>query len=210
MRIVPAGILGAAIVVSAAACGSAGSSGSSPLAGLTADQIIRKAVSDLGAASSVRIVGKQDSSGQDVVTDLTDVRGQGCRGTMTMAITGSASPATGAGNGTITIIELHGTAYAELTQSYLKSMGVPASILTEMDGKYVKATSTTTLATFSPLCNLSDMVSGLETEVTGFVKAGTATVDGQPAVALKGSKSGADGIVYVSGSTPRKSSASMD
>ena len=96
---------------------------------------------------------------------------------------------------------MHGTAYAEFTQSYLKSMGVPASILTEMDGKYVKATSTTTLASFSPLCNLSDMVSGLETEVTGFVKAGTATVDGQPAVALKGSKSGADGIVYVSEST---------
>ena len=68
---------------------------------------------------------------------------------------------------------MHGTAYAEFTQSYLKSMGVPASILTEMDGKYVEATSTTTLASFSPLCNLSDMVSGLETEVTGFVKAGT-------------------------------------
>jgi hypothetical protein len=59
------------------------------------------------------------------VTYLTDVRGQGCRGTLTMAITGSASPATGVGNGTITIIELHGTAYAEFTQNYLKSMGAP-------------------------------------------------------------------------------------
>jgi hypothetical protein len=68
MRIVPAGILGAVIVVSAAACGSASSSGSltsagsrtpgaSPLAGLTADQIVQKAVRNLAATSSVRIVG---------------------------------------------------------------------------------------------------------------------------------------------------------
>jgi hypothetical protein len=214
MRIVPAGIFGAAIVVSAAACGSASSSGSltsagsrtpggSPLAGLTADQIVQKAVNDLAAASSVRIVGKQDSSGQDVVTDLTDVHGQGCRGTMTSAITGSASPTTGAGNGTITMIELHGTAYAEFTQNYLKSMGVPASILTEMDGKYVKVTSTTTLSGFDPLCNPSDWAKGLDAEVTGFVRAGTATVDGQPALALTGPKSGADGTVFISeSSTP--------
>jgi hypothetical protein len=117
MRVVPTGALVAVIAVSGAGCGSGGAgpsaprtSGASPLAGLTPDQIVQKAVNDLAAASSVRIVGKQEGSGQDVVTDLTDVRGQGCRGTMTSAITGSASPTTGAGNGTITIIELHGTA----------------------------------------------------------------------------------------------------
>ena len=42
------------------------------------------------------------------------------------------------------------------------------------------------------------MVSGLKKDDTGFTKDGTATVDGQPALGLKGQLTGQTGIVYVS------------
>ena len=77
MRTVRAGSLAAVIVLSTAACGSVGSSGSvksgapstvatpaptAPLAGLTPDQIVVKAVDNLLAATSVRISGNVAST----------------------------------------------------------------------------------------------------------------------------------------------------
>ena len=89
-----AGILAAVIVLSAAACGSGGSGGSarsdgsgtpgaSALAGMSAEQIVQKSVNDLKAASSVRITGALDVSGQSRALDLTVVTDGGCQGTIT-------------------------------------------------------------------------------------------------------------------------------
>jgi len=206
MRIVPAGILAAVIILSTAACGSArsGASGvsptpaASPLAGLTANQIIQKALNDLTTASSVRVVGKGANSGENFAFDLTDVAAHGCQGTMTMTRT-AASPGD-AGTGAFDLIEADGTGYVKISQGYLKSVGAPASALAELNGKYLKVTSASVIAEFGPFCDLSDLAKDIAKKIPGFAKAGTATVDGRPVLAFKRPNNAADGTVYISDS----------
>ena len=137
MRGVPAGILTAVIILSTAACSSSGSaravdarpsgSGTSatpatpaPLAGLTADQIVQKALKDLSAASSVRITGRLPSPDGTITIDITDVAPASCQGTIALPSTGASGAPMAA------IVKVDGTAYVKLNQSYLKSLHVPA------------------------------------------------------------------------------------
>jgi hypothetical protein len=214
MRTVLAGILTAAITVSTPACSSAGSlrsvdSGPSgrpgtsaapaPLAGLTADQIVQKALKDLAAASSVRITGQLPINQQgNVAIDLTDVAPASCQGTIALASTGAS------GSPMAAITKVDGTAYVKLNQSYLKSLHVPAWEYAELNGKYIKSTSSSTIADLSRLCVLSTLVNAFTGGGdTGFVKAGTVTVEGQPALALTQPNATDGGTVYVSdGATP--------
>ena len=213
MRIVPAGILTAAIILTTAACSSAGSSRSvdsrpsgesrtsaapAPLAGLTADQIVQKALKDLAAASSVRITGQLPINQQgNVAIDLTDVAPASCQGTIALASAGASGPPTAA------ITKVDGTAYVKLNQSYLKNLHVPAGESAELNGKYIKSSSSSTIADLSHLCVLSTLVNAFTQGDTGFAKAGTVTVEGQPALALTQPNATDGGTVYVSdGATP--------
>jgi hypothetical protein len=210
MRIVPAGIL-TAIILSTAACSSAGSlrsvdsgpsgkSGKSgtpaaraPLAGLTADQIVQKALKDLAAASSVRITGQLPTQKGTVAIDITDVAPASCQGTIALASTGAS------GSPMAAITKVDGTAYVKLNQSYLNSLHVPASESAELNGKYVKSTSSSTIADLSHLCVLSTLVNAFtQGGDTGFVEAGTVTDEGQPALALTQPNATDGGTVYVS------------
>ena len=195
MRIVPAGILTAAIILSAAACSSAGSlrsvdsgpsgeSGTSgahaPLTGLTADQIVQKALKDLAAASSVRITGQVPSQAGIVALDITDVAPASCQGTIALASTG------GSGSPTAAITKVDGTAYVKLNQSYLESLHVPAWEYAELNGKYVKSTSSSAIADLSHLCVLSTLVNAFtQGGDTGFAKAGIVTVRASPRSRLR-------------------------
>jgi hypothetical protein len=208
LRIVPAGILAAAIILSTAACSPAGSFRSvdsgptgkpgtsaspAPLAGLTADQIVQKALKDLAAASSVRITGQLPSQGGNVAIDITDVAPASCQGTIALASTGAAGAPTAA------ITKVDGTAYVKLNQSYLKSLHVPAGESAELNGKYVKSTSSSAIADISHLCVLSTLVNAFtQGGDTGFVEAGTVSVEGQPALALTQPNATDGGTVYVS------------
>ena len=208
LRILPAGILTAAIILSTAACSSAGSfrsvdsspsgeSGTSaapaPLAGLTAGQIVQKALKDLAAASSVRITGQLPSQEGNVAIDITDVAPASCQGTIALASTGASGSATAA------ITKVDGTAYVKLNQSYLENLHVPAWESAELNGKYIKSTSSSAIADLSHLCVLSTLVNAFtQGGDTGFAKAGTVTVEGQPALALTQPNATDGATVYVS------------
>jgi hypothetical protein len=183
------------------ACASSSSS-TSALAGLSPDQIVQKSVADLKAASSVRITGKVVSSGQAVALDLTDVAAQGCQGTIGLAA--GATSTSSAVSGTANIIEVDSTVYMKLDESFFKSAGLPASEFSDVAGKYIKLTSTSDLASFAQLCDPGTLSSAFAKDDTGFVKAGTATVNGQPTLAFKQPKNASNGTVYVSESaTPQ-------
>jgi hypothetical protein len=73
-----------------------------------------------------------------------------------------------------------------------------------VSGKYIKLGSNSDLASFAQLCNPSTLSTAFAKQDTGFVKAGTATVNGQQALAFKQPKNAANGTVYVSDSaTPQ-------
>lgn len=200
-RLAGAGLIAAASALSVSACASSSSS-TAPLAGESPDQIVQKSVADLKAASSVRITGKVVSSGQNIAIDLTDVAAQGCQGTIGLAAT--ATSTSKAVSGTADIIVADSTVYMKLDKSFFTSAGLPASDFSTVAGKYIKVTSKSDLAGFAQLCNPSTLSSSFAKQDTGFVKAGTATINGQTALAFKQPKSPANGTVYVSQSaTPQ-------
>jgi hypothetical protein len=196
-----AGVLAAAAILSATACGSSSSS-TSALAGLSPDQIVQKSVADLKAASSVRISGKVVNSGQTIALDLTDVAAKGCQGTI-----GLAAPATSSSkavSGTANIIEADSIVYMKLSNSFFTSAGLPASEFSQVSGKYIKLASGSNLASFAQLCNPSTLSTAFAKEDTGFVKAGTTTINGQPTLGFKQPKNPSNGTVYISESaTPQ-------
>lgn len=204
-RIVPAGMLAAAIALSAAACSSSGSGGSgtsgvTSLSG-TPDQIVQKAVSNLKAATSLEISGNVVSSGSNVKLDLTDAAAQGCKGTITLASVSSS--ANSSVSGTADLIEVDSTVYMKLDASFFKNLSLPSSLFSAVTGKYIKVTSKSELANFAQLCDPSTLASGFDKEITGFVKDGTATVNGQATEAFKQPTHAGSGTVYISqSSTP--------
>jgi hypothetical protein len=196
-----ASALAAAAVLSATACGSSSSS-TSALAGMSPDQIVQKSVADLKAASSVRITGQVVNSGQTIAVDLTDVAAKGCQGTIGLAA--SAASSSKAVTGTANIVEVDSTVYMKLSDSFFTSAGLPASEFSEVSGKYIKLASGSNLASFAQLCNPSTLSTAFSKQDTGFVKAGTATVNSQPTLAFKQPKDPSNGTVYVSESaTPQ-------
>ena len=198
-RLAAAGLLAAAIAASATACASSGSgtTGASALAGMSADQIVQKSVADLKAASSVRITGKLVDSGQGVTLDLTDVAAQGCQGTIGLAARASATGGAAA-SGTADLVVADSTVYMKLDQSFFNSTGLPASDFSDVVGKYIKLTATSDLANFAQLCHPSTLAGAFAKEDTGFVKTGSATINGRPALAFKQPKNTSNGTVYVS------------
>jgi len=196
------------IALSAAACAStsvrpddSSKSGTSakvappaPLAGLTPDQIVQKALDNLLAATSVRISGNVPSQGENVSFDLTDGIEQSCSGTF--AVTPSASSGNAARPVAAAIIEAGGTMYVKYATSYLESLHPTASEFAQFNGKYISV-APSKLEGLAEVCDLPGLVSTLDQQEGGFVAAGTATIDGQPALAFK-----------QPGGTPRTSSTS--
>jgi hypothetical protein len=205
LRVVPASVLAAAIAVSAAACSSSGSgtSGATSLLGAP-DQIVQKAVSDLKAATSLHISGSVVSSGTNVTIDLTDVAARGCKGTIALD-SGASSSSTGTAlTGTADLVEVNSTVYMKLDESIFKNLSRPSSLFkSDVTGKYIEVTAKSELANFAQLCDASTLASGFDKAVTGFVKDGTATINGQATEAFEQRAHAGSGIVYISSpSTP--------
>ena len=194
-RLAGAGALAAVTAISVSACASSSSS-TSALAGLSADQIVQKSVADLKAASSVRITGKVVSSGQNIAVNLTDVAAQGCQGTIGLAA--AATSTSKAVSGTADIIEADSTVYMKLSESFFTARACQASDFSDVSGKYIKLASGSDLASFAQLCNPSTLSTAFSKQDTGFVSAGTMTINGQPALAFKQPKNPSNGTVYVS------------
>jgi hypothetical protein len=201
-------MLAAAITLAAAACSSTATSASvgaapsgqartsaAPAASAkpTADQMVQQALKDLGAASSVRITGQLPGQASSTAIDLTDVAPASCQGTIALASTGAS------GSPTAAITKVNGAAYVKFNQSYLAGLHVPAWQAAEMQGKYIESTSSTVIADLSHLCVLSTLVNAFtHANDTGFVDAGTVTIEGQPALALTQPNTTDETTVYVS------------
>jgi len=222
MRRVPAWILAAAIALSAVACAStasvrsddSGKSGTpanvatpappAPLAGLTPEQIVHQAVDNLLAATSVRISGNVASQGENVAFDFTDGIEHSCSGTF--VVTPSASSSSAVKPAAAAFIEAGGTVYVKYATSYLESLHLTESQFAQWKGKYISV-APSKLESLAEVCDVPDLVSSLNQEEGGFVKAGTATIDGQPALAFKQPGATPPDIVYVLTMPSRRSSA---
>jgi hypothetical protein len=88
--------------------------------------------------------------------------------------------------------------YMKLSESFFTSAGLPASEFSSVSGKYIKLASNSDLASFAQLCDPSTLSTAFSKQDTGFVKVGTATINGQPALAFKQPKNASNGTVYVS------------
>jgi hypothetical protein len=208
MRIVPASVVAAAIALSAAACSSSGSSGSptpsaSSLAG-TPDQIVQKAISDLKTATSVQLSGTVDSAGTNAVIDLTSAGAQDCKGTIMIHQTAAAASSSKAQTGSVDLLQVDGTVYAKLGDGFFNNLGLSASDISQVTGKYIKTTANSDLAGFADLCGSAFVAASFYKHVdTGFVSDGTATINGQATEVFKQPAADDNGIVYISvSSTP--------
>ena len=106
-------------------------------------------------------------------------------------------------SGTADLVEAGSIVYIKLDASFFKSLSLPSSLLSEVTGKYIKVTSKSDLGRFAQLCEPSTLASSFDKEVSGFVKDGTATINGQPTEAFKQPSHAGSGIVYISqASTP--------
>ena len=148
-RMLSAAIALAAAGVGATACGTAGSSApSSPLSGLSADQIAAKAIANLKTATTVRVTGDVSGSGQTYDLDVTLVRGQGCAGTMALK-----------GTGTVKLIAIGKEVWMKPDRQFWDKVGGSnaAAVLQVLSGKYMKVKATSQLGSLSGFCGPSQL-----------------------------------------------------
>ena len=185
----------AAVIAAGATCGTFALSATAaplapagnPLARLTADQIAKKAVTDLKAAASFHYRGSGKDSGQTFSISMS-VTHKGCTGWF------------GAGRiGGFAILAIGKTAWIQPNDKFWEYVGIPASELPAVHGKWLKPTGTgsnSLSGVFAPFCNANKLASALAPQLTGLVKGKTTKISGHRALQLRNS-SGQESI-YVS------------
>ena len=162
-----------AICVTAAACG--GASSSDPLAALSPQQVLSKAVSDLKSAPSFHLAGTVNEDG-GISVDLSYKRGTGCEGTL------------GVGSkGNIYLLVIGGTAWLKPDQAYWESYAgsSASSVIAVIGGKYLKgAVSSRNVSGLAQLCNANSLASSF-TSPKDIEKGATSTIGSQQVLALK-------------------------
>jgi hypothetical protein len=186
--VIAAGITCGTFALSAAAAPSAPSApAGNPLARLTADQIAKKAATDLKAASSFHYHGSGKSSGQTVAISMS-VTHKGCTGSIRDSSIGGFA-----------IVAIGETVWIQPNDKFWEYVGIPASELSMVHGKWLEMTGTgsnSPSAAFAALCSANKLVSALAPHLTGLVKGKTIKISGHRALQLRTS-SGQESI-YVS------------
>jgi hypothetical protein len=150
----PAAATAAAAATSSSAASSAAAPAGGPMAGMTADQIGSKAVSDLASASSVHVVGTY-SGGSEQLNLIAG--GSKCSGTITLK-----------GSGAMTLV-------ADGSTLWVKVSG---------ESDYVQTTMTNSeYASFAELCDPSK-IAALVPDMPGLTKGATTTIGGQQVLEL--------------------------
>jgi hypothetical protein len=176
-RMLSAAIALAAAGVGATACGTTGSSApSSPLSGLSADQIAAKAIANLKTATTVRVTGDVSGSGQTYDLDVTLVRGQGCAGTMALK-----------GTGTVKLVAIGKEVWIKPDRQFWEKAGGSnaAAVLQVLSGKYMKVKATSQLGSLSGFCGPSQLAGSFGHTPAGLTKGKTATISGQAPLQIK-------------------------
>ena len=165
----------AAILIGATACGTARPGPSAravpsanPLAGLTADQIARKAIADFAAASSVHITGSVGQDGQTALADLT-VNTTGCRETFRLP-----------GQGSFGMIAIGNTIWFKPNRQLLGMF--PANVRPHLAGKYLQTPDVP--GGMTDFCSLGQAANSFGRELKDLVTVKITTISGQPALQL--------------------------
>jgi hypothetical protein len=209
--VVAAALAGGAILGGATACSSSGSPAASAtsatagstasdstasasaqggaLAGLSADEIARRATADLKVVKSVHVAGTVQSSGQNIALNLT-LGTQGCTGTMAIK-----------GEGSFILLKIGQSLWIKPDDAFWKHAGGSAgsAAVDLFSGKYVKTSAKgSSLASIGDLCNPAKFAKSFGSNMTGMSKGTTATIAGQPALQIKDTADPASAYVTVS------------
>jgi hypothetical protein len=155
-----------------------------PLAGLTASQILTRAVANLKAASSVHITGSTKVPGQTTAVDLT-VGGNGCTGTIGIA-----------GQGSVLLLGTGSTVWMKPDEQFYKAAGVSAAELSKLAGKYLRISASK--SGIAALCYLGQLATQIGGGAGQVVLGQTTTVLGQRALQLNDVKPPGDAYVTAS------------
>jgi hypothetical protein len=146
-----------------------------PLAGLSARQILTRAITDFEASSSVHIAGSERAAGQTFTMDLT-IGAHGCTGTVGLG-----------GQGSMVLLRIGSTVWMKPDSQFWKSaLNAAPARLSAVAGKYVRLSPKgPATSSFGAFCYLSQLASQFSGGENGVVKGQTATIGGQPALQLK-------------------------
>jgi len=176
----------AAVIAAGATCGTLALSATAaplvtagnPLGRLTADQIAKKAATDLKAAASFHYHGSGKASGQ-IFSISMSVTHKGCTGWFGDGRSGGFA---------IVAIAKTKTVWIQPNDKFWEHAGIPASEVPLVHGKWLKFTGTgsnSLSAAIAPLCNPNKLVSGLALQLTGLVKGKTIKISGHRALQLR-------------------------
>ncbi len=183
----------AVVLAGATACGTThpgpsarATPSANPLAGLTADQIARKAIADLAAASSVRIAGSVGQDGQTGFVDLT-LATKGCKETF-------RSP----GQGSFVTIAIGNTAWSKTEGQLWKQLAgmFPAKVRRYLAGKYLQISDVP--GGMTDLCGRDQAARSFGGELKDLVTAKITTISGRPALQLADKRHSRSAYVTIS------------
>jgi len=166
-----------------AACGGGGGD---PLAGMSAKQVVNKAVGDLKSASSFSLAGTVDDSGGDYTVHLDYKPGTGCKGTVAQA-----------GHGSFDMVVMGTTAWVKPDNAFWRAYAGSKApqVIALLGGRYLKgSTSNANVAQVTKLCDVSALTSSLSLP-TDVVKDKVTTVSGEQVLPLTDKAKG--GTLYV-------------
>lgn len=174
-----------------AGCGSNGSA--DPLAGLSGQQVVAKAVSNLKSEPHFTITGKMNSDGQNLTLALGYKTPTSCQGTIGLDDKGSFG-----------VVAIGNSVWIKPDTTFWKSFAGSSAqqAIDLLGGKYLKTTaSDANMADLVKICDVNELSSSL-TKTSNVTKGAVTTIDGQRALTLKDVDQG--GTMYVSDtSAPR-------
>ncbi|WP_282694207.1 hypothetical protein [Streptomyces sp. CC208A] len=189
------------VVAGATGCGTGDDKPADPFAGLSADDIAKKAVETTKAATSVHLQGTGEEDGKETTIDVTvDDKGS-CKGSMSTA-----------GEGKAEMVGVDGAVYLKGDDAFWSSStgGEDADAEGEegpdfgelLQGRWMKTPADAAGSDDSDnLCNLKSLFADMEkeTQTTGLTRGDDADVDGAQAVVLTGKddKKGESTTLYV-------------
>jgi hypothetical protein len=157
-----------------------------PLAGLTAEQIARKAIADLAVVSSVRISGSVGQGGQTAFVDLT-IGTNGCQETLRIP-----------GQGSSVIIAIGNTTWSKMEGLLWNQIAgmFSAKVRPHLAGKYLQMPAPA--GGMTDLCGRGEAASSFGAELNDVVTAKITTISGQPALELADRRHSTSAYVTIS------------
>jgi hypothetical protein len=167
--------LTAAFAFSLAVVGCGGGGGGDPLAGMSAKQVLTKAISDLKSASTFRVSGRVSQDG-GLTLQLAYKHGTGCEGTLGLGSRGS-----------VYLLVIGDVAWMKPDDTFWKtSAGSSApKVIALVGGRYLKGSaSSSQLSGLTQICDANSLASSLASP-KDIAKGPVTTVNGQQALELK-------------------------